>query len=415
MLVDHNKSVHLLTLIDYQRQFIESQKKIVALIGGTGCGKTFLLPIILLYKSRLLYQSNQEKVEIIVMAPTYKMLLRNPLKYILRHFNEIGLEYKLNKSEMTIIFAYGIIYLISGESYESMQGIHADLVIMDEAGLMSKPVLDTALQRVAFKNGQLLILSTPYSANHWLKTEVYDEHLKSNPNIDVFNPRSSENPFYPLSEIERARKVLPAWKFTMFFEARFTRPAGLVFESVEYIEPFKLPQGYSYFRGLDFGFNNPNAVVQLAIDPNSETVYVIGEWKQSKTNIDDLEQVLKKGRGVAYADPAGKDALETLRARGIPLVEAKKNVIAGISMLDGMFRAKKLLVFDNLHMLKDELSTYTWMVDKSERLLDRPTKENDHLIDALRYAIFTYENGYRFKKFMDSWMSLNDRVGHVGW
>ena len=61
----------------------------------------------------------------------------------------------------------------------------------------------------------------------------------------------------------------------------------------------------------------------------------------------------------------------------------------------------------DLFQLKDELSTYTWMVDKNEQLLDRPTKENDHLIDALRYAIFTYEGGYRFKKHVDSWFKMN--------
>jgi len=47
------------------------------------------------------------------------------------------------------------------------------------------------------------------------------------------------------------------------------------------------------------------------------------------------------------------------------------------------------------------------VVDKNEQLLDRPTKMNDHLIDALRYAIFTYEGGYRFKKHMDSWFDMN--------
>ena len=76
-------------------------------------------------------------------------------------------------------------------------------------------------------------------------------------------------------------------------------------------------------------------------------------------------------------------------------------------MLDGMLRSKKLLIFDNLFMLKDELATYTWMVDKNEQLLDRPTKVNDHLIDVLRYAIFTYEGGYNFKKYIDSWFELN--------
>ncbi|WP_159445338.1 terminase large subunit [Nitratiruptor tergarcus] len=395
-------------LIDYQVRFLQAKQKITALIGGTGCGKTFLLPIAIFYKALEHFGSSGTPMEIIVLAPTHKMLLRNPLKYIRQRFDELGIPYTLNKSEMTITFSYGVIYLISAESYESMQGIHASLIVMDEAGLMAKPVFDTALQRLAFHSGQLLILSTPYGSNHWLKSEVYDAWLEGDSNIFVVNPQSSDNPFYPLSEIERARTMLPKWKYEMFFEAKFTKPAGLIFEEVTYIPRFQLPPNCIYFRGLDFGFNNPNAVVQLALDPNNnDTVYVVGEWKKSQTNIDDLEAVLKKGYGTIYADPAGKDALETLKRRGLPMSVAKKDVLAGISMLDAMFRSKKLLVFDDLYQLQDELSTYTWQVDRNEQLTDKPAKNNDHLIDALRYAVFTYEGGYLAAKFIDAMIGLN--------
>jgi len=91
----------------------------------------------------------------------------------------------------------------------------------------------------------------------------------------------------------------------------------------------------------------------------------------------------------------------------MPISNAKKDVLAGLSFLDGMFRSKKLLIFDNLVQLKDELNTYTWEVDKNEQLLDRPTKQNDHLLDALRYACFTYERSYRQVQFMDAWHQLN--------
>lgn len=89
---------------------------------------------------------------------------------------------------------------------------------------------------------------------------------------------------------------------------------------------------------------------------------------------------------------------------------AKKDVLAGISMLDAMLRSKKLLVFNNLVQLKDELSSYVWQVDKNEQLTDKPTKDNDHLIDALRYAIFTYEGGYLAAQFIDAMIGLNYRA-----
>ena len=67
---------------------------------------------------------------------------------------------------------------------------------------------------------------------------------------------------------------------------------------------------------------------KLALDPNkNDTVYVMGEWRKSQTNIDDLEIVLKRGHGPIYADPAGKDALETLRRRGLPMNVAKKDIL----------------------------------------------------------------------------------------
>ena len=274
----------------------------------------------------------------------------------------------------------------------------------------------TRLSTKAVHGGQLLILSTPYGSNHWLKTDVYDAWLEGDNNVFVVNPKSEDNPFYPLNWIVRARKMLPMWKFKMFFEAEFTRPAGLIFEEVTTIPRFQLPSNCIYFRGLDFGFNNPNAVVQLALDPNkNDTVYVVGEWRKSQTNIDDLEIILKRGHGPIYADPAGKDALETLKRRGQPMQVAKKDVLAGISMLDAMFRGKKLLVFDDLYQLRDELSSYVWQVDKHEQLTDKPTKVNDHLIDALRYAIFTYEGGYLAGKFMDAMLALNYRFDDDGW
>ena len=51
-----------------------SEEKIVALIGGTACGKTFLLPIVIFFKAYEYFINQNVKMEIIVLAPTHKML-----------------------------------------------------------------------------------------------------------------------------------------------------------------------------------------------------------------------------------------------------------------------------------------------------------------------------------------------------
>ena len=39
-----------------------------------------------------------------------------------------------------------------------------------------------------------------------------------------------------------------------------------------------------------------------------------------------------------------------------------------------------------------ELQTYSWKSDINGNILEEPVKFNDHLLDALRYAIYTYKN-----------------------
>jgi len=375
-----------INLLPYQLRLLTSKKPYLALIGGTGSGKTFFLP-------RWLYVKMYENPghEWIVSAPTREMLKRNPIKYILSFFDEVGVKYAYNKADLVMeVKGIAAIYFISAETPHRMQGIHAKGIIGDEAGLFDRLWWDTAVQRIAYKKGQILLLTTPYSQN-WVKTEVWDKWMAGDVNYYVENPTSLDNPYYPREEYERAKKQLPDWKFKMLFEGKFTKPAGLIYPEYETVKPFEIPGGWYVFGGVDFGFNNPFAVVWIAEDSESGNFYIFAEFKRSGLTIDDMERVLKARRCIYYGDPASKEALETLRSRGIDIRPAKKDVLAGISFVQGLFKSGKLKVFKNLRYLIDELNSYQWEMDRTEQLLDKPRKENDHLCDAARYALFTRE------------------------
>lgn len=64
--------------------------------------------------------------------------------------------------------------------------------------------------------------------------------------------------------------------------------------------------------------------------------------------------------------------------------------MAGITFVGGLFQTKKLKVFKSCKKTLDELATYQWEMDKTDNLIDKPKKSNDHLMDCLRYGIFTY-------------------------
>jgi len=58
--------------------------------------------------------------------------------------------------------------------------------------------------------------------------------------------------------------------------------------------------------------------------------------------------------------------------------------------VQSLFKSRRLKVFKNLVYLLDELNSYQWETDRTGEILDKPRKENDHLLDSCRMALFTY-------------------------
>ena len=386
-------------LLPYQTIFFKKPKKIMAFIGGTGTGKTFLLP-------RLLYTNIKKKNggEWIVSAPTIPMLKRNPVKYIERFFKENDIKYEFNKTEMIMRVAGATIYFISAETSERMQGIHADGIYGDEAGLFPVDWYETALQRIGFEKGHLFLATTPYFHN-WLKTEIWDKYIAGDKDILLQNPVSADNPFYPREEIERARLRLPDWKFKMFYEAKFTRPAGLIYEGFKTCKPFKIPNNWFKVRGLDFGFNNPSACIWLAQSPDG-IWYAYKEFKRSGLTTSDLAKHIQDPTITTYADPASAGQIEELKRMGFDVRKADKDVLGGIAYIQSLTKEGKLIFFENLIKTIDELNTYQWETDKNGDFIDKPRKYNDHLLDSLRYALYTIrEEGSGEVLFIESGIS----------
>jgi phage terminase large subunit len=365
-------------LFSYQYKAITSSKKIIAFIAGTGAGKSFTIPSFIIAKNY-----NLTNRIIIVSAPSYKMLKRVALEYIVTFFNKLNIKFVLNKSELSFKTHFGMIYCISADDPNAMQGIVANCIIGDESGLFDKSWLDVAIQRTSFTGGQILLTTTPYSSN-WL-LDVYNDETGD---VEVIKVSSRDNPLFPKAEIQRAKERLPPWKFKMLYEADFTTPSGKIYSEVTYAERFNYNGSFT-FCGLDFGYNNPTAYIKVA--EIGDVFYVVECWKESELTIDGIDKKLQKTNDIIYGDPASKDTLETLKERGYRIRTANKEVLGGIFFLESLFYQKKLIVFDDLKILKDEIDNYTWKLDRRGEQVDAPKKENDHLLDALRYAIYSYQ------------------------
>lgn len=387
----------------------EARERFVAMIAGSGGGKTSFGPL-WLYR-----EMHAHPGEYLAVSPTVAMLNRVLVPAIMSLMGSRGALYA--KAEGRIELPNGsVIFLASAETPERVEGIHASGAWMDEAGQMDALMWETVRRRVAHHQGRILLTTTPYNMG-WLKSQVADRALAGEDEYRVITFSSISNPAYPREEFERAKREMSPDRFAMFYLGEFRRASGLVYpawsparmlvdaESLpQHIEPPPdpwddgpllkrpqspdgLPASWRRVGGLDLGWHNATAAVLIAEAPDG-SLYVTREHFAVETLLAEHADVLRQWGDVClYADPSARQGLEELRSLGLWVESANNDVLAGIDAVTRAIRADRLraLKGQTPNLLR-EFESYQWE-HKDDKPLDRPRKVDDHVMDALRYAI----------------------------
>ena len=366
----------------------KSEARFVAMIAGTGGGKSWFGPI-------WLYREIQKypKDGFLVVSPTYPMFQRIVLPRTKEFLDAVtGGEYRAGE-RIYYLPTGGKVFFGSADNPFSLEGVHVRAVWMDEAGQMKREAWDVALRRVGFYKGRVLITTTPYNLG-WLKTEVFDRWKAGDRDYEVVQFPSIVNPAYPKEEFERAKATMPDWKFKMFYQGQFARPTGLIYQDFDpakhVVEPFEIPANWRRIIGVDFGYNNPTAAVWLAGNPDG-VVYAYREYYQREKLPEESGREIKQLSGderieLVACDPSEPATIALYRRLGLPARAGYNAVKEGIEAVIALMKSNRFFVFRGLVNLLDEIENYRW-AEKQEQLKDEPVKEYDHAVDALRYGI----------------------------
>ncbi len=153
------------------------------------------------------------------------------------------------------------------------------------------------------KKGQALITATWEDASH-LSEEEKEQRLAA----------------FPVHEREMRSKGVPLMG------------AGLIFpfDSNQLVcQPFEIPRHWPQIIGIDFGFNHPFAAVKLAWDRDSDTVYLVAEYRQALQIPTQHADVVKSWGDWPVAWP--HDGINTEKGTGDEL--KPKYDAAGLNML----------------------------------------------------------------------------------
>lgn len=174
----------------YQKQidFLECDKPFVGFVGGIATGK-----------SRILCYRRLKRMErggvYMIAAPTFPMLRDATLRSFADVAEQMGLSYRLHKTEMIAEFPRTGAEVIfrSTEFPDRMRGPNLNGVDLDEASLMGADVFDIAIGRLR-RNGKMGTLTaafTPKGRLHW----TYERFGRERDDTGLIQAKTQENPF----------------------------------------------------------------------------------------------------------------------------------------------------------------------------------------------------------------------------
>lgn len=88
-------------------------------------------------------------------------------------------------------------------------------------------------------------------------------------------------------------------------------------------------------------------------------------------------------------DPAAASFIAELRKRGFRVIKAKNDVEDGIRLVSTKLNLIKIIFSNVCQNTIKEFASYIWDAKAAERGEDKPIKQYDHAMDAVRYFVYT--------------------------
>lgn len=358
---------------------LNSTKRIVVNQGGARSGKTYSILLTFIIRSM---QTQGRTYDII--RKTLPALRGSAMKDFFDLLNMYGLynESLHNKTNSSYFLNGNEFNFYSLDDEQKVRGRKRDDCLLNEVNEFD---YESYMQIIRRTTRQCYMDFNPSDPYHWIYDNVLTRDdcqlIKSTylDNLD-FLPRAI------VTEIERTRTEDDnAWRVYGLGERGL--PSELIYTNwqVAKIWPDKFDET---IYGLDFGFNNPTALIQVNFkdtDIYERLILYEREWTNDRL-IEFLERspAINKRHSI-YADHEDKNRIQEIRKRGFNIIEADKSVKDGI---DYCQRGRVFIHPESTDLVKEK-QTYQWK-RKNGMILDEPVKYQDHALDAERYARYSH-------------------------
>lgn len=347
--------------------------------GGARSSKTYSLSQLMLCK-----MLENPGVIITVSRKTLPALKATAMRDFLNVLqeNELYFESDHNKTEHTYRLFGSEIEFISVDQPQKIRGRKRNILWMNEANEFSA---DDFKQLAMRTTGQIFMDYNPSDVNSW----IYDD-IQSRKDVQIIRSTYLDNPFLEKTVVQEIEN----YKLT---DENYWRVFGLGLRGVSEVKIYnnwefvdELPDVDAKMYGLDFGYNHPTALVEIA---EKDDNFYVDElvYRRFMTNEDLIKLMGDLGiskKKIIYADAEDAQRIAEIKRAGYNIVAADKEKGSVKNGIDFIKRHKVYLTKRSVNIHKEQ-KMYSWK-KKDEVILDEPVKINDDGMDATRYPIYTH-------------------------
>jgi phage terminase large subunit len=370
--------------------------------GGSSSGKSYavlgqrtVLDILKGHRNYLIVRNTQNTIK--------KSSFNEIIKAI--EFFKVTKYFSVNKTEWTItcllnqrqIFFAGLDDPEKIKSITPKKGVITDVIIEEATEVEYKAYkqLDKRLRGQSTVPKRMTFIFNPVMQDHWLYTEFFgiwedDKQYVESGSVSILKTTYKDNRFLTPDDIKSLEDESDLYYYNVYTLGNWGTLGALIFNNWRMEDlTDQIPQFDRIFNGNDWGYStDPFAFVRCHYDRLRKKLYIFKAFYRFEASNEVAGNEVKSiiGREIITSDSAEPKSIGDFKRMGINAIPAKKgagSVEHGIKAL----RDLEIIVHIDCQDMKMELSKYKWKEDKNGNVLSVPVDKDNHLIDALRYAL----------------------------
>lgn len=386
------------TINDTYIDWLDKKQATQIFFGGSSSGKSFFL-------CQKIVIDCLKGVNWLCCRNVARTIRNSTYNQIVKTIAEMGLNnlFKINKSDMVITCYNGCQILFNGlDDVEKVKSITPakgvlERIFIEEATEIKEDAYMQLTKRLRgiSKNDKYIVMAfNPILKSHWIYKKFFgkwedNKNSYEDDKVCILKTTYKDNDMLTQEDKDRLENETDPYYYNVYSLGNWGVLGHIIFNNwgVEDLTEL-IPRFDNIFCGMDFGYSSdPNALIKVHIDKSRKKIYVFDEWYQAGMTDDELLRVCKEFFGNLYvicdsADPKTIDYLAMNNINASHATKGADSINRGIRWLQGY----EIIIHKDCQNFKNEIEQYHWLTDKYGNTMAKACDENNHLLDALRYA-----------------------------